>query len=346
MTHREVRPLDIMFRHIILLCIVAVLSWSVVSAHVLVPPKGYSVGFTGTIRNGVQKYVCKHGYWIKTGSSADVISSDGSKLGTYRAVYDQNARTNTYYWNILNSAGGSHESGHAVSVIQASPLKSVRVSSSAIPEYLAIVKVRRGGGDTSQVTFVSLTGTRGGLPPRQALCTGYGSTSGVPFGGKFTFYTVDREPPQVPPSLTANGTFVQSVFCEGKISYRFTGGRWIRRGFSAKMSEVAGGSSLGQCGTVLKPDAYGSKVAFRFGSPNGFWLQGRQCTQPLKISSDGCPWQLLAITTSGGTESPMGRYKYVLIGATYGGEPPNLAARTEGMTWGSCFTAQAYLFAE
>lgn len=176
------------------------------------------------------------------------------------------------------------------------------MSSSAIPEYLAIVKVRRGGGDTSQVTFVSLTGTRGGLPPRQALCTGYGSTSGVPFGGKFTFYTVDREPPQVPPSLTANGTFVQSVFCEGKISYRFTGGRWIRRGFSAKMSEVAGGSSLGQCGTVLKPDAYGSKVAFRFGSPNGFWLQGRQCTQPLKISSDGCPWQLLAITTSGGTE--------------------------------------------
>lgn len=332
-----------MSRQIVLLCIFAALSWSVVSAHVLVPPKGYSASFSGTIQNGVQKYVCNHGFWTKTGSTATIYTPAGVKLGTYWSVYDPKERSITYFWNIVNSGGGSYESGTPISGLQASPLKTVQVSPSAVASYLALVKVHRGAGDADQVAFVSLTATTGGLPPSKALCSSDGAVSGVPFGGKFTFYTQDRVPPTVPVSLTPPGTFVQTVFLTGKRMYRFHSNKWKYIGFFATMAEVAGGKALGKVGTCTKPDKYGSNLSWHFTAPNAYTLNG-YATKSVRMYADGCPWQLLKITSQAGYQSPLGKYKYALIGATYGGNPPTIAARVNGLEWGSIFTGQCYLY--
>lgn len=76
------------------------------------------MGFTGTIEDGLQKYVCTSGAWSKTGSTADVMAPGGTKLGTYWSVYDQGTRAITYYWNIINSEGTYFESGQAISGLQ------------------------------------------------------------------------------------------------------------------------------------------------------------------------------------------------------------------------------------
>lgn len=233
---------------------------------------------------------------------------------------------------------------HVYSGNAATLVKSVRVSSSAIPEYLAIVKVHRGSGDASQVAFVSLTRTKGGLPPRKALCASNGATSGVPFGGTFKFYNQDREPPRMPASITPKATFVQVVFLEGKVTYKFTGGKWVYQGIFATIAEVAGGNALGKFGTATRPDRYGSKTMWQFKGPSGYWLSGQMCTRPVRMDVEGLPWQLLKITTSGGAESPMGKYTYALVGGTLGGLAPRLAPRASGMTWSSPFTAQCYLY--
>lgn len=77
-----------------------------------------SVGFTGTIAKGSQTYVCNRGSWTRTGSSSNLYAQDGSKLGTYRSVYNAKTRVVTYYWNIINSAGGYYESGQSISGLQ------------------------------------------------------------------------------------------------------------------------------------------------------------------------------------------------------------------------------------
>jgi hypothetical protein len=70
-----------------------------------------SVGFTGKTAKGTQKYVCKARGWVKTGATADVYSPDGSKLGSYRSVYNQKTHAVTYFWTIINSGGDALESG-------------------------------------------------------------------------------------------------------------------------------------------------------------------------------------------------------------------------------------------
>lgn len=185
----------------------------------------------------------------------------------------------------------------------ASPVRKVEVSTSAVSEYLAIIKVHRYAGDAAQVAFVSLTGTSGGLTPRKQLCSSDGASASVPFEGNFTFYNQDRQPPTgIPASLTPNANFVQVVFLEGKVQYKFTrNGQWRYRGIFATIADVAGGNSLGKFGTVKEADMYGSKLLFQFKDPNGFWLAGQKVSKAIQITADGLPWQLLKITTSGGT---------------------------------------------
>ncbi|KAG0591090.1 hypothetical protein KC19_1G148900 [Ceratodon purpureus] len=286
----------------IILCVVAVLSWSAVAAHNLVPPQGFSVGFTGKVSKGTQKYVCKSGCWVKTGSSADMYAPDGSKLGNYWSAYDQTTQSTTYSWNIINSGGNSVESGQSSCGLEAAQLKAYEKSQTAIPEYLAIVKKRSGSGDADQVAFISLTGTQGGLPPRKELCLATGVTAGVPFYGNFTFYTQDRQPPQnLPASIAPKGTFVQVVFLDGNMRYKFTAGKWRYAGFFATILDVAGGNVLGRVGNAAKPTSYGN-LLWKFNDPNGFWLQGFQCAQPYQMDTEGCPWRLMKITTSGGSQ--------------------------------------------
>lgn len=95
----------------------------------------------------------------------------------------------------------------------------MKVATSAVTEYLSIVKVHRYAGDASQVAFVSLTNTLGGLPPRNELCSSTGASSTVPFSGNFTFYNQDRQPPAgLPAKLVPDANFVQVVFLEGTIT--------------------------------------------------------------------------------------------------------------------------------
>lgn len=175
------------------------------------------------------------------------------------------------------------------------------MSTSALMEYLAIAKVHRGAGDASQVAFVSLSGTQGGMPPRNELCTTYGATSGVPFKGTFTFYNQDRQPPQVAASLTPKGSFLQVSFLEGMVTYKFAQGRWQYMGIFATIFDVAGGAVLGKFGTVTKADRFGSNLFVKFNDPNGFWLYAQQCAMPVRIDADGMSWQRLKVTTSGGS---------------------------------------------
>lgn len=328
-----------MSKHTILLCVVSVLSWSVVSATTLVPPTGYSVGFTGVVQKGIQRYVCDDGAWTKTGSTSNVYGQDNTRIAKYWSVYDAKTKTTTYYWEILNSAGQTYEGGSSESGLQATTVTSVP-STLAVAEYLALVELHRGSGDGDGVAWVSLTGTGGGLPPCKSLCTSNGATSGVPFTGKFTFYTQDSQPPQVPAALTPPGTFVQTVFLKGKIMYRFQAGKWVYIGFFANITDVAGGNYLGKSGTTT-----GGSLKFLFRGPNGFSLTGQKSSSAT-MSAESCPWQLVKITAQTGNGSPFGQYIAALIGATYGGNPPALASKTENLEWGSLFTGQAYLFAQ
>ena len=77
-----------------------------------------SVGFTATIVDGVQTYVCSDGEWIKRGSSADMTAADGSSLGTYWSVYNKETRAIDYFWSIRNSDGTRIESGYPISGLQ------------------------------------------------------------------------------------------------------------------------------------------------------------------------------------------------------------------------------------
>ena len=157
------------------------------------------------------------------------------------------------------------------------------------------MKVHRGSGDAGEVAFVSLTGTGGGLPPSKDLCTSHGSTSGVPFTGKFTFYTQDLQPPKVPASITPPGLFVQTVFLEGKMIYKFQGGQWIYAGFFATMTDVAGGNTLGKCGTVK-----GGQMRFEFRGVTQSTISA-YLSKSAKMSTENCPWQLVKITSFTGT---------------------------------------------
>lgn len=95
---------------------------------------------------------------------------------------------------------------------------------------------------------------------------------------------------------------MQVVFLEGKVQYKFTkNGQWRHRGMFSTIADVAGGNLLGKFGTGTETDKYGSKLYFQFKDPNGFWLAGQKATKPVQITADGFPWQLLKITTSGGT---------------------------------------------
>lgn len=78
----------------------------------------FSVGFTASISNGLQRYVCTGGAWSRTGSKADLVAPGGARLGTYSSVYDQQTRAMVYYWNIINSEGTYFESGQAISGLQ------------------------------------------------------------------------------------------------------------------------------------------------------------------------------------------------------------------------------------
>ncbi|XP_024389898.1 uncharacterized protein [Physcomitrium patens] len=341
-THGELTTSN-MSKPAILWCIFAVL-WSVASAY-LVPPPGYSVGFTGRITAGSQRYICNRGSWIKIGAFASILTPDGHQLGSYTSKCDSLKRTSTYAWKLLNSPGTTTESGHSSSGLQGIAVMTVQVSTSAVSEYLAIVKKRIGGGDASLVVFVSLTGTKGGLPPRKALCTSNGATSGVPFQGTFTFFTQDQVPPRVPASLKPLANFVQVFFLEGMMQYRFdNNGRWTSQGHYSTIYDVAGGTSLGKFGTVRQSDRFGSNLMFKLINPNGFWFYAEQCAKPVRVSLMGAPWQLLQITSSGGYKNPMGTYRFALIASVMGGQPPKLAARAYGMTYGAAFSAQCYLY--
>lgn len=340
-----------MSRQSIILCIFTVLlqwqPWSIVSGESLVPPSGYSVSFEGKIVRGTQKYVCTRGTWIKTGSSADMTAPNGAKLGSYWSTSNQG--TLTYFWNIMNSAGVAGESGQVSCGLQATAITTSQVSPTSIMEYLAIVNVHRGTGDADRVAFVSLTATSGGLPPSKALCSSNGASSGVPFTGVFKFYTQDLGPPvRVPVALSVQGTFVQSVFVQGKMHYTFLKGKWSYQGVLATITDVAGGTVLGQFGTVNK-DKYGNTIAsatvFKFNNPNGFWLEAQLCAKPVQVSLTGSPWQLFRVTRSGGYVSPLGKFRYLQLASTMGGQPPKIAARTDGISYGSSFTGLCNMYA-
>lgn len=88
----------------------------------------------------------------------------------------------------------------------------------------------------------------------------------------------------------------------GTIEYKFTQrGKWLYRGVFATIRDVAGGNALGKFGTVKEGDKFGSKLMFQFKDPNGFWLKGQKAGKPVQMTADGIPWQLLRITSTGGT---------------------------------------------
>lgn len=101
--------------------------------------------------------------------------------------------------------------------------------------------------------------------------------------------------------LTPKANFMQVMFLEGKVVFKYAGGRWKYCGIYATVSDVAGGRTLGKFGTVTKADKYGSLLFLKVNDPNGFWTWAQLCAKPVQMTADAMPWQLLKITTHGGT---------------------------------------------
>lgn len=52
---------------------------------------------------------------MKGGSSADLLDSNNSKIGSYVSVYNATTKRSSFKWTITNSPGVAVESGHATS---------------------------------------------------------------------------------------------------------------------------------------------------------------------------------------------------------------------------------------
>lgn len=184
------------------------------------------------------------------------------------------------------------------------PVYQVKCATSFVNDYLAEVTSHDGTGAGDLMSFVTLTDTSGGAPPANALCEAPGhdrATTSVPFSGTFEFYNQDSQAPPVPADLTPkNGKFLQGSFCKGKVVYQFNGKSWLKRGLLATVYDVAGGNVIGKFGTITKADKYGGNLHFAFDNPS-FWVTGKLCAPPLTVSTKSCPWQLMAVTSQGGT---------------------------------------------
>ena len=94
---------------------------------------------------------------------------------------------------------------------------------------------------------------------------------------------------------------VEGLFVQGQVVFRFDDNRWHLKGFIATLYNVAGGTVVGKFGTITKADKFGSVLHWEINNPNGFWLTGQLAAKPVQVSVNGAPWQLMKITSSGGT---------------------------------------------
>lgn len=173
-------------------------------------------------------------------------------------------------------------------------------SNTSVAEYLAEVNGHENVGDASLFSYVALTQTHGGAPPAKSLCTVDESSTGVPFSGVFVFYSQDASAPTVPQELQPKGMLLQGSFVKGKVVYRYNGKTWKQRGVISTITDVAGGTVLGKFGTIVKADGYGSNLHWQFQNPS-FWLTGKDSSKPRSYGANTYPWQLMTITTTGGT---------------------------------------------
>lgn len=101
---------------------------------------GYSVGFTGRITAGSQRYICNRGSWIKIGAFASILTPDGHQLGSYTSKCDSLKRTSTYAWKLLNSPGTTTESGHSSSGLQGTKLTVLHPTVSFKQHFIVILR--------------------------------------------------------------------------------------------------------------------------------------------------------------------------------------------------------------
>ena len=170
----------------------------------------------------------------------------------------------------------------------------------SIARYLAEVNSHQNAGDASLFSYVALTQTYGGAPPANSMCKVDESSIGIPFSGVFEFYSQDALAPPVPQELQPKGMMFQGSFVKGKVVYTYNGKTWKQRGVIATITDVAGGTVLGKFGTIVKADQYGSNLHWQFQNPN-FWLTGKVSAKPYSSGANTYPWQLMTITTTGGT---------------------------------------------
>jgi hypothetical protein len=180
---------------------------------------------------------------------------------------------------------------------------SHRFSNQAVPELLVEVIAHQGLGTASLLSYVVVTGTDGGIAPNASMCTSDDTSVSVPFSAMFNFYNQDTQPPaNVPKSLQPpGGQVVEGLFVQGQVVFRFDGKQWHMKGFISTLYNVAGGSVVGKFGTITKADKFGSVLHWEINNPNGFWLTGQLADNPVQVSVNGAPWQLMKITSSGGT---------------------------------------------
>lgn len=190
-----------------------------------------------------------------------------------------------------------------LSLLPGTTIYSHRFSNQAVPELLAQVISHQGLGTASLLSYVVVEATDGGIAPNASMCTSDDTSVSVPFSAMFHFYSQDTQPPaNVPQSLQpTGGQVVEGLFVQGQVVFRFDDNRWHLKGFIATLYNVAGGTVVGKFGTITKADKFGSVLHWEINNPNGFWLTGQLAAKPVQVSVNGAPWQLMKITSSGGT---------------------------------------------
>ncbi|XP_024395378.1 uncharacterized protein [Physcomitrium patens] len=316
----------------------------------LEPPAGFSKSLTTSIDQGKQMYTCDTGIWRKSGSSAYLVTNNPQngglvRAGNYESTADPTTKRSIMKWTILNSPGDAIESGDQISSVKGVAIYSQNTSEDSVPEVLFEVTSHQGAGAAALVTYIMMTQTKGGQAPDTSLCTEDDIVADVPFDGYFEFYVQDRQPPPtVPAELKPPARVVQGFFVKGKMVFRFDGMKWHSQGIIATIYNVAGGNAIGKFGTIRKPDQYGSNLRWIVDNPNGFTLTGK-ITGSKKVSDNGAAWQLYEITTSSGTVTSVGPFKYVQLTSTRGGLEPKIAGgATLGLLWKSNFTGICWFY--
>ncbi|KAJ7300229.1 hypothetical protein O6H91_05G069300 [Diphasiastrum complanatum] len=309
----------------------------------LTPPPGNSVRIKASTVNGVQVYNCSGGKWMFVNASATLVDSNNSSIliGAYAYVHEDTDMSAVGRWSLNNSDGVVAESGDSVSEVTGRVI-AFRGDKSSLPEFLAQASSHIFEGAASLVSYIQQIPSDGGVPPENSCCKKGSGPAHVPFKADYWFWTQDRQPPSsIPAALSASGRKIEGFFATGFVKYFFNGTSWQPKKLNASMYDVPGGTLIGRCAIMSKPDNAGGRFAWEVYNPNGWTVIGKLACPTLQMDSTSLPWALFNVTSGINNDSFLGNITQVQLVSTRGGAPPTQtqAKATVGRVWKTSYSA-------